>query len=215
MISSGGGSSVVRLARRGTGALLASAVLMLTVMLTAGISGQLHACALARAEHHVADLQLALEAADAALAESVVHLRSSMDTGATSPAVADDWRNVVFEALLFRDYRPTLTVAPVATRGAYAGGVAELRVSDVAAMVAFATVLRAPRRGARPRPPQGLLDLSVTVEVQRGSHVVRRTLTQRRLFYLARAAGTEGRGSLASPEVDVHLVPDPAGTVIE
>ena len=176
------------------------AVAALTLLLITGACSSLLGSGAGRTIARTAALEVLDETGEVAVAEAVAHVRMSMDAppGAKVPG---DWRRLVLAALQpGATPPPAQRVEPARLRTVLATRLPEVVVGDVSAR------LLALFPGNQTRSPQGVLELSVEVRESGGAAGnLRRTVTQRRLFYLT----TGKRG----PEIT--LLAAPIATVAE
>ena len=201
--------------RSGVGALVLLTCALLSILAILGLVDHVQTQATGRAYARVVDARRVIEAGESALMEAVVHLRRSLDTDRPTGACPDRWRTLLTHAA--RDpSRLSLQriVRPELARGVFGKGPQRLTVGDVSVEV-IELVVPPPVGGVFSRPPQGLLEMSVSVRGSQGLLDVRRTIRQRRIVYASRSAGRLTREQFERGEYHFVLLPDPVGTVIE
>ena len=208
--------------RSGQGMVLALVLLVCGLLATIGVASYLQSGGTGRALVRVLSSRSAIEAGDSALAEAAARVRESMDTGARSPACPDDWHDLVFRTIQgitggqtkLDPAGRTYTLVPLVTRTRIPTDDCPVTISDVTAKLVNCFV---PDQlgGVPPNPPQGILELSVTVRGPGKVVEVVRTIRQRRLFY-ATITQPIVPGMQVQPEsVLLYLSIDPIGTAIE
>jgi len=201
--------------RAALGSLLAIVLLLCLVLAILGMGSLVQSTGTGRTYSRVVDTRLVLEAADAALSEAVVHLRRSMDENkARPPACPDNWRQLLFDVFRGPEHRPSdRTIVPVRTRAIFEAEVGPLLIDNVLVSVVGAYV-EPPGLFLR-YPPQGVLEMSVTVRGAQKVLQVGKTVRQRRIFYLLVRREVAARRTLRSDSTRFTLLSDPLGTVVE
>jgi hypothetical protein len=199
------------------GALLVLVMVVVLIMALRGFTSSFQTSGTGRTYRRVLDIRAAIEAGDSAIAEAVTSVRRSMDTGSTTAECADNWRSLLLSALenngpLARGKR----VTPKESKAEYAGmGVS---VSDVKVDV-IDLFLPRPAAGQSPLElelPQGVLEIAVEVGGAQRIMNVKKTIRQRRTFYVwVDPATASPRGDLDASNPLFRLLSNPLGTVIE
>ena len=211
----------MRGSRAGQGAVLALVLLVCGLLVVIGAASYLQTSGTGRAFGRAVSTRSAIEAADAALSEAAAAVRTSLDTGATSQACPDNWHDLVFQVLTAVPAGTTkpdpvgraFTLKPVVTRSKLPADELPVSIGDVSARILNCFV--PPQTAGSPNPPQGILELSVTVRGPGKLFEVVKTVRQRRIFY-ATVLGQVAAGSQIRPEqVLLYLTIDPLGTQIE
>jgi hypothetical protein len=200
------------------GAMLVMVMLILILMAMMGFSSFFQSSGTARTYSRVQDMRSTIEAGDSAIAEVVVYIRQSMDTGRTTADCPDDWRTLLLDALRPPGARPRgMRAVPSASREVFRSEVPPLRISDVTVDVVDVFPVPPPPAGA-PRPgilPQGVLEFTVEVGGAQKMIQVKKTIRQRRVFCATLdprfAAATELNAAAAVFTLFTH----PLGTVVQ
>jgi hypothetical protein len=208
--------------RSGLGMLLGLVLLVAGILGTMGVASYIQSGGTSRARVRVLGVRSCVEAGDAALAEAAAALRASIDTGATSPTCPDDWRGILLRLI---ENTPqgqtkldpagrTYTLKPVVTRAKIPSEDVPMTIGDVTARVlsCFMPVLTGVQP---PNPPQGIIELSVTVRGPGAMFEVKRTVRQRRIFHATSVDPGAASGNIKRESVLLFLTTDPIGTAIE
>lgn len=192
--------------RRGA-SVLAMVLVVLLMMIVFAFTQAFSRSATSRTVLRITDIRGAFECGDAAIAEAVVLLRENLDSGRASPECPDDWRAIVARAFAGAG-GSSYKIVPKRTRETFQLPNLSSTVGDVSCAVV--DTMR-PESG----PPQGVLEMSVRVQVDRLMGSVRKTVRQRRSFYLTWPAELPGAGDPASPATQVTVIGSALGTVVE
>lgn len=208
--------------RRGMGMMLALAMLVCGILGMIGVSSYLASGGTGRARVRVLSIRSAIEAGDAALAETAAAMRVSMDTGTRSAACPDDWREILLAAIQATpagQTRPdptgrTFRLVPVVSRERIPTDDTPVTIGEVTAKLL--NIYNPEITGAMPpNPPQGVIETSVTVKGPGKSFDVVRTIKQRRIFYAGVTNPVITGGQIAPESVMLYLTIDPIGTAIQ
>jgi hypothetical protein len=199
------------------GAMIGLVMVILMVMALMGFSSNLTTSTTGRTYKRVLDIRSAIEAGESAIGEAVTAVRKSMDTGATTPECGDDWRTLLLNELqnpgtLSRNKK----VVPKESRDTFAKQ--GLVVSDVTVHVIDLFL-------AQPAPgqsilelelPQGVLEFAVEVGGAQRIMNVKKSIRQRRCFYVWVDPSTASpTGDLDPAKSLFYLLSNPLGTVID
>lgn len=213
----------MRYGRSGLGMLLALVLLVLGLLATMGAASYLQSGGTGRALVRVLSIRSAIEAGDAALSETAAAVRTSMDTGARSAACPDDWHAILFRVIQdtpagqtkLDPAGRTFALYPLATRARIPGEQVPVTIGDVSARLLSCFVPDQVPGVVPANPPQGILELSVTVRGPGKVFEVVRTVRQRRLFYAAVGQPLVPGAEISSDAVLLYLTIDPIGTSLE
>lgn len=203
--------------------LLLLVLLICGLLATMGFASYLQSGGTGRAFVRVLSIRSAVEAGDAALAEAAAALRVSLDTGATSAACPDDWHDIVFRAIQATPPGQTrldpagrsYTLKPVVSRARIPSDDTPVTIGDVTARLVNCFVPEQVGGAIPVNPPQGLVELSVTVRGPGKVFDVSRTVKQRRVFYAAVLQPLVAGAQVDPSAVLLYLTIDPIGTAIE
>lgn len=205
----------MRAGGRGGVGILAIVLVVLLLMVIIAFTSAFGRSSTSRTVLRITDIRSAFECGESALAEAVVILRENLDSGRTTPECADDWRSVIAQALEAPTAAfATRKIVPRRTRTTFQLPHLSSNVGDVSVHLVEVQTPEAQPGGLTP-PPQGVLEMSVTVEVHRMTSRVRKTVRQRRCFFLSWPGELPGSGDAGSPTTQVTLVANPLGTVVE
>ena len=194
---------------------LAMVLVVLLILIVIAFTQAFSRSAGAGAVLHVTDVRSAFECGDAALAEAVVVLRDNLDSGKASPECPDDWRALIAQAFANPGTMPAgRKIVPRRTRATFQLPNLSSSVSDVTVELVDVVRPEAGPGGATP-PLQGVLEMRVRVQVDRLTTSVRKTVRQRRSFYLSWPPGLPGTGDPGAPTAQFTLLANPLATVVE
>lgn len=208
--------------RRGMGMMIALVMLVCGILGMIGISSYLQSGGTGRARVRVLSIRSAVEAGDAALAETAAAMRVSMDTGARSPACPDDWREILLQAIQATPAGQTradpigrtFRLVPVVSRERISTDDTPVTIGEVTAKLL--NIYNPEITGAMPaNPPQGVIETSVTVKGPGKMFDVVKTIKQRRIFYAGVLNPVITGGQIAPESVMLYLTIDPIGTAIQ
>jgi hypothetical protein len=197
------------------GVLVLLTSLILAILALLGLVGQVQTSATGRAYARIVDTRRAIEAGDSALMEAVVHLRRSLDTDRPTTACPDRWRTLLRQAVLESPRLPARRIVrPELARATFGVGPLRVSIGDVSVDV-IDLVVPSPTGGVFSQPPQGILEMSVSVRGSHGLLDVSRTIRERRIVHATGAGGRLSLADLERGEFHFVLLSDPMGTVIE
>ena len=179
-------------------------------MVIAGLLVYLTATSLTGSTSHRAvarsfDLRLVVGAGESAIHEAISMVREGLAAGQPIPL---NWREALRPPC---NPPPKAHLAPLGVRALFEPlGVS---VDDVQIRVCHSW-FGAPERGRPPPLPQGVLELSVVVEAKRAVYHVKRTLLQRRSYYLTSHNREQPWPQLKPEDIDVWISSKPLGTVL-
>lgn len=195
--------------------ILAMVLVVLLMMIVIAFAAAFSRSSTSRTVLRVTDIRAAFECGDSALAEVVVILRDNLDSGKPSPECMNDWRAVIADAFAHPDAKgPVHKIVPRRTRSTFQLPNLSSTVGDVSVEIVDVMKPERGENGTQP-PPQGVIEMRVTVSVDRMMATVRKTVRQRRSFYLSWPAELPGTGDPTSPTTQVTLLGNPLGTVVE
>ena len=204
--------------RRGTGVLLGLVMLILTLLGLVGIGAFFQSSGTGRTHSRVVGVRSALEAGDSAIAEAVIYLRRSLDTGWTASECPDNWRSSLCSVMQQNAPWPRdKTVVPKSCQLLYASIAGAFRVDNVKVDLVDFFNPRVTGSGPPPiEPPQGVLQLSVGVSASGRVVPIRKIIRQRWSFYVTFTRRSPTVGS-QTPVTDAAftLLLHPLATVIE
>ena len=202
--------------------LIALVLLVCGLLATIGAASYLQSSGTGRALVRVLSTRAAIEAGDAALAEAAAAIRLSMDTGARGPGCPDDWHAVVFGAIQgttagqtrLDPAGRTFTLQPLTARARIPSEDVPVSIGDVTARL-ISCFVPVQTGGVPVNPPQGVLEMSVTVKGPGKMFDVVKTVRQRRVFYAAVTQLLVPGAQVDPANVLLYLTIDPIGTAIE
>jgi len=192
-------------------------VCLLVLLAMMAMAGYLMSSGTGRVYGRTLNARLALEAADAALSEAVGLLRVSLDTGqAIPPACPDNWRALLLEVLAAPTNKPTgRKISPLKAREVFREETPEMLISDVGVEIVGAYSDETAADGDRGLPPQGVIEMVVTVKGTHKSIRVERRMRQRRVIWAGPVPAFARVNVSGPPPIVFTLLTHPLGTVIE
>lgn len=222
MINSGSSPAAPTLGggnRSGFGAVFILVMVVIVIMGTMGVASYFQSSGTGRTYARLVDTRSALEAGDAALAEAVSLMRASMDSGSSSADCPDNWRQLILDAMEApANFRTSMTgrrVIPSRARAIFAPPYPALEIGDVQIdVIDFFVPVQTP--GVVPdNPPQGLVEMSVTVGGAQKLMRVEKTLRQRRVFFVGVDPSVPVGTTITAAGATITFLPNPLATVIQ